>query len=541
MLTVLALTAAACSSVDGITRTGDETVGTPAVTDRDGEGEAPTETTFDGDDTTSSEGTAGGATSGAGDQPAGSGDVPADEVDPTAFVPEPLEWSDFSDDVDVALLEVPIDYGDPDHGSFELFIARHRATDSDARIGSLLVNPGGPGFGGSDFAIFAPQIYSPDLLAHFDIIGWDPRGTGLSEPPIDCIDDYDIYATAVDSSPETEAERLEMVALAEEFAGECTTNNADIYEYVGTNNTARDMDTIRRALGENQISYFGFSYGSELGAAWATLFPDTVRAAVLDGAADPNADALESSLQQMRGFQDSLETFLARCDGDPDCEFRQGGDATTAYLELMERLDADPIPVEADRPPVNRDVAFVATIQAMYSEQLWPALRRAYADAQDGDGSGLLRLNDQYYQRRPDGSYGNELEAFQVISCADTADRPTVAETDAEVPLFAEAAPLFVPDGSIGSYFCTFFPPPRDPRVDITGAGAGPIVVIGTTGDPATPFESTVRMSDTLEDGRLVIVEADQHTGYGVNRCVIEVVNDYLIDLDAPDDGTECA
>ena len=162
------------------------------------------------------------------------------------------------------------------------------------------------------------------------------------------------------------------------------------------------------------------------------------------------------------------------------------------------------------------------------------------AAAQFGDGGGLLALSDAYYRRSADGSYPDLIEAFQVISCADTSERFTVDEVDAQVPLFADVAPRLVPDGSAGGYFCTFFPESVDPRVAVTAAGAGPIVVLGTTGDPATPFESTVRMSNILEDGRLVIVEADEHTGYGVNRCVIDVVNDYLIDLEAPSDETEC-
>ena len=270
------------------------------------------------------------------------------------------------------------------------------------------------------------------------------------------------------------------------------------------------------------------------------MFPDTVRAAVLDGASDPEADALESSLQQMAGFEASLDTFLARCSADDDCAFHNNGDAEAAFDDLLDELDDEPIPSEPGRPPVNRDVAITAAVQSMYSQSFWPALERSLAAAQFGDGAGLLALHDSYYQRSGDGSYGNELEAFQTISCADTAERLTVEETDAQAALFSEVAPHLSPEGSVGGYFCTFFPESTDPRITITGAGAGPIVVIGTTGDPATPFESTVRMSNTLEDGRLVIVEADQHTGYGVNRCVIDVVNDYLIELTAPADETEC-
>jgi pimeloyl-ACP methyl ester carboxylesterase len=540
VMAALAITVSACSSEPAVSESTSRPVDAADDLSNDPEPDADPDVTPDDDptDTTSNGGSSDGSSDGGADNP--DDPNPVDQSDLPPFEPDQIAWDDFGDGVDVGLLDVPVDYANPDGAQFELFLARHHARDADARIGSLLVNPGGPGFGGSDFALFAPQIFDRDLLDHFDIIGWDPRGTGESQPPIDCIDDFDPYFTAIDSTPETESERAEMVGIAEEFADTCVARNAAIIDFVGTNNSARDIDTIRRSLGEDQITYFGFSYGSELGATWATLFPETVRAAVLDGAADPNADSLESSLQQMRGFQASLETFLGRCDRDPGCEFGGDDGATAAYLDLLADLDAAPLDVDPDRPPVNRDVALVATIQAMYSESLWSTLERSLADAIDGDGSGLLELNDSYYQRRPDGSYGNELEAFQAISCADTTDRPTVEETDAEAPLFNEAAPLLVPPGSIGSYFCTFFPPALDPRVEITGNGAGPIVVIGTTGDPATPFASTVRMSETLEDGRLVVVDADQHTGYGVNRCVIEVVNRYFVDLEPPEPRTEC-
>ncbi|NNE10735.1 MAG: alpha/beta fold hydrolase [Ilumatobacter sp.] len=480
------------------------------------------------------------------DETAGSGDAPStdgvgttDGVSTVSFDPAPIEWQDFNDQVDVATVAVPVDYADREGERFELFLARYRALDPDRRIGSLLVNPGGPGFGGSDFAVFASQIFDQALLERFDIVGWDPRGTGESDPPIDCIDDYDPYYAELDHTPETDAERAAIVAAAEELAQRCVENNSEIIQHVGTNNSARDIDVIRRALGEDQISFFGFSYGSELGAAWATMFPDTVRAAVFDGASDPEADDLGFSLQQQRGFEAAISTFLARCSSDSDCAFHNDGDAEAAFDELMQRLDEDPIDAASGRPPVNRDVALTAVSQAMYREALWPALEQSLAEAADGDGGGLLALHDAYFRRAADGTWPNGLEAHQAISCADEDERKTVEEEDAESPLFTEAAPRMNPAGSIG-YFCTFFPPSIDPRVDITGAGAGPIVVIGTTGDPATPFEGTVRMANTLEDGRLVIVEANEHTGYGLNRCVIDVVNDYLIDLVAPLDETEC-
>lgn len=451
-----------------------------------------------------------------------------------------LEWTPLSSETDSTELVVPLDYSNPDGDTITLYVVRHSARSQDRRIGSLLVNPGGPGFGGSVLAAFAPQIYDDALLDRFDIVGWDPRGTGQSTPAIDCIDDYDPFYAEVDVTPETNEERRTLVEIAQKFADQCVGTNEGLTTHAGTNNSARDMDVLRRALGEEKISYFGFSYGSELGATWATLFPDTVRAAVLDGAADPNADSLESSLQQLEGFEASLTTFLQRCSSDVSCKFHNDGNAEAAFEALLQTLDVNPAPTSSGRPPANLAVAINGVIEAMYSDSFWPTLDAALTAAASGDGSGLLALHDAYYQRQPNGTYGNELEAFQTISCADTAERLSVAEEDALINDYRAVAPRLVPEGSVGQYFCTFFPAAHDPRVDITGVGAGPIVVIGTTGDPATPLSSTESMADALDDGRLVVVEADQHTGYGVNQCINELVSDYLIELTAPADDTRC-
>ena len=456
------------------------------------------------------------------------------------FEPAPIEWQEFSPGVEVGTIEVPVDYDDLDGPAFELFVARHNATDPDNRIGTLLVNRGGPGFGSTDFAIFADQIYDEELLEKFDIVGWDPRGTGQSAPAIDCITDYDQFFATPDITPDDDAEREQGVAVAAEFAGECERNNAEIIQHVGTNDAARDIDVIRRALGEDQVSFFGFSYGSELGGTWATMFPDTVRAAVLDGAADPNADRTEWSVQQTAGFESTLTTFLAQCSADASCVFHNDGNAEGAFDALMASLDATPIPSVPGRPDVNRGVATSAVVQAMYSETYWPALEQALADAQRGDGSGLLALYDSYYQRNPDGTYGNELEAFQTITCADSAERLSVEEEDANAALLTAVAPRLAPAGLGGNYMCTFFPESLDPRIHITGDGAGPIVVVGTTGDAATPLDSTRKMVEALDEAVLVVVDADQHTGYNANQCINEVVSRYLVDLQVPANETTC-
>ncbi len=288
-------------------------------------------------------------------EPVETTDVP-ETTEPTPsslppFEPEPIEWSSIGDGLEEGRLEVPIDYANPDDGTFSLYLVRHLASDPDARIGSLLVNPGGPGFGGTVLAESAEFIYSPDLLDSFDIVGWDPRGTGESEPFIDCIDNYDDYYAGTDITPDDEAERQQIIDLAEDFADQCVERSEEFVQFVGTNNSARDMDTIRRALGEDEISYFGFSYGSELGGTWATLFPDTVRAAVLDGAADPNADELAGSLQQVAGFEATLETFLARCSDNPNCAFHNDGDAEGAFDQLMLQDRREAV-ADRRRPPI---------------------------------------------------------------------------------------------------------------------------------------------------------------------------------------------
>jgi pimeloyl-ACP methyl ester carboxylesterase len=463
--------------------------------------------------------------------------APATTAPPLDYV---IEWTPIGDRLDEGRLTVPVDYADPQGDTIELYMVRHRAGSGEA-VGPLLANRGGPGAEGATLATNATGFFRSEITDNFDIIGWDPRGTGQSGGLVDCIDDdeYDRFYSSLDITPDDAAARRALVELAEEFAERCL-ERVEHLEHVGTNNSARDMDAIRQALGVEQVSYFGFSYGSELGGVWATLFPTTVRAAVFDGAVDPTATPLEVGLAQGRGFEAALDTFLSRCSADRNCAFHNDGDAAGAFDQVMEQLDESPLPTVEGRPPVNLGVAVIAIAQAMYSEAYWPAFERALRDAQGGDGTGLLQLQDAYYGRGPDGSYGNLIESFQVINCADDAERLTVADADAQVSQVLEVAPRIFPY-TTGSYACTFFPPAVDPRVEITGVGAGPIVVIGTTGDAATPLESTRAMAAALEDGRLVVVEANEHTGYRQSTCVQEIVHRYLLQLTAPDDGTRCS
>ena len=451
-----------------------------------------------------------------------------------------IDWTSCGDGLDCGRLAVPLDYEDPDGPTITLNLVRHRATEPDERIGSLLVNPGGPGSDGVWLAENAPLIY-PGLIEHFDIIGWDPRGTGASDPAIDCVDRYDPYY-ATDPTPDTPEEEQLAEESRIEFGEACLRRmGAEVLAHVSTRESATDMDSIRRALGEETISYFGFSYGSELGATWATLFPDTVRAAVLDGASDPTAPDHENAVKQAAGFEASLDTFLAECADDPDCAFHNGGDPASALDELLVELDESPLEVSADRAPVNQGVALIAIANAMYGEPLWPALAEALAAAQQGDGEGLLAGYDEYFQRQsgrdvhqPPRGVRRHLVSRQRSRRAAArrrgADRSGSRRSR---PACGRRSPQ---DG-----FCETWPVPPAGAVEITGAGAGPIVVVGTTGDAATPLESSRAMADALEEGTLVIVEADQHTGYGVNECVVNAVDDYLIDLTVPEPGLVCS
>jgi pimeloyl-ACP methyl ester carboxylesterase len=435
-------------------------------------------------------------------------------------------------------LEVPFDYDNPEEGSFVLYIKRRQATVPSERIGSLLVNPGGPGFGGSSLADDAAYYFSENLLNRFDIIGWDPRGTGLTTPAVDCVDSFDEYV-GLDSPPDTPEEKQALIDASQAFNDKCEENAGTILPYISTRASAADMNSIRLALGEEKITYFGFSYGSELGATWATMYPNTVRAAVLDGATDPLSTSTEAGLAQAGGFEKQLTTFLAQCSKKATCEFHNDGNSEDAIDALLLDLDANPLVVSAERTPVTQGVAFTAIAQAMYSDSYWPQLQSALADAQKGDGAGLLALYDDYYQRKSDGSYGNELEAFLAISCLDDPGASSVEEVDASVDAFVAAAPRLGANFAHG-YSCALWPVPQAQQVTVSGKGAGPIIVIGTTGDASTPLSSSRKMAKALESGVLLVVEADQHTGYGINTCIIMAVDNYLIDLTVPVNETIC-
>lgn len=452
-----------------------------------------------------------------------------------------LIWTPFDGDLEEATLRVPVDHDDPDGDTLDLRVLRRPADDPDLRIGSLLVNPGGPGYGADFMVIGAEDYFDAELLTYFDIVGVDPRGTGASTPAIDCIDDYDAFNAATDITPADDAARAAQVAVTTSYVEGCLERTGDAIDHMTTASTARDLDLLRRALGEDTITYYGASYGCELGATWVTLFPETVRAAVLDGCADPAADQAETIRQQAAGFQASVEAFLTACsDAGPECPIPHEGDPADALRELWARAADGGIPSMPGRPAVNESILQTAIIVSMYSDEIWPVLATAMAMGLDGDGSLLMQLADSYYERGEDGTWGNGLEALTVIVCMDSVDRPTAAEQAELNEELASIAPLIFPAGTFAASACDALPMGADERVPITGAGAPKLIVVGNTGDPATPFASTERMAAALESAVLVAVESNTHVGYGRNECIDETVHRYLIDGVVPNEGTRC-
>ena len=461
--------------------------------------------------------------------------VPQPIVEPITLTPCPG-----SKKIKCARLEVPYDYENPAAGTFSIAV-RVRPADTSPAVGPLFVNRGGPGAESASMATEAEFYFSKRLLDRFDIVAFDPRGTGATEPSVDCVDEIDPYFTA-DITFDSPEERQRLIDDAQAFNDLCEDKSGEILPYISTVSSARDIDTLRRALGYDTISYFGFSYGSELGATWAKFFPDTVRAAVFDGASDPNASYLQAGLDQAAGFERELNAFFDDCISRTTCPAHNNGDPAALFDEMMRRVERDPLFVSDKRTLVTSTVAYTAVVDAMYSSALWPTLAEAIADATKkpiADGTGLLALYDDYYQRGPNGTYDNLLEAFIAISCLDDNGDETVDDVEAQIPKFEAIAPRLGRFFAIG-YNCALWPVKSKPKQPMMNIASSPIVVVGTTGDAATPLESSRKMAAALTDGRLIIATEDQHTGYGTSDCVTDRVDAYLVDLEIPEKESTC-
>ena len=445
------------------------------------------------------------------------------------------------DKVECGSLSVPLDYRRPRGPRITLALARLPAAHK--RLGVLFTNPGGPGGSGVDFLRDAQEVFPATIRNSFDLVSWDPRGVG-ARAPVECLDELDPFY-AVDRTPRTAAAVAAIVAAAKAFVAACRRNSAHLLPYVSTASTVRDLDAIRAAIGDPQISYVGFSYGTLIGAEYAELFPRRVRAMVLDGAIDPALGYAQTVVDQARSFDDDLHAFFADCRSNSNCPFARGRDPAAAYADLASTIAQEPVPGTVDGEPrtLGPGELDIGVASALYSgRDGYADLATALAQAGRGVGDDMLELADAYTGRTTGGKYSNETAANYAIGCIDSPGPTTLAAVERAAARAARTAPHFGASTVWLGLPCTYWPVPVEGTVaPIHAPHAPPIVVVGTTHDPATPYRWAQALSSELRSGNLLTASGDSHTSYGRgNACVDDAVDRYLLDLSVPARGTTC-
>jgi pimeloyl-ACP methyl ester carboxylesterase len=437
-----------------------------------------------------------------------------------------------------ATVRVPQDWAHPARGTFDVALIRARATNQGNRTGSLLVNPGGPGASGVETAVYLSYGLPTEVARRFDLVGFDPRGVGRSTE-VACIPDRtkDELAAA-DPDPVTDAAFRVQVDLVTRASAGCGRKYGPTLGLFNTEQTARDLDAVRAAVGDAKTTYLGYSYGTLLGAVYAQLFPRRIRALVLDGAVDPTATPVQSSEGQAVGFERAFDDFAA------DCRRRGsacpiGPDARATVTRVLAAVRARP-PRARDGREVTAGYVVTGIVASLYSQSQWTALGRAIADVAKGDGNRILALADEYNQRRADGTYTNLMEANTAVACADEAAPTTVAESRRLQGAWRSRYPLFGAALANSLLTCAVWPTTHDPYPTGPARRAPPIVVVGTTGDPATPYENTPKLAAMLGTGAVLTWEGEGHTAYPQTACVVRAVDAYLLNLTVPRSGLHC-
>lgn len=472
-------------------------------------------------------------------------EIPADLQ---RYYQQKLSWRDCDvSGFQCATLKAPLDYEHPDPADdLELAVTRKRAAGPGERIGSLLVNPGGPGGSAVDYVQgFAGIGYPEPVLARYDVVGMDPRGVARSEP-IECLTDRQMDEhTQIDETPDDQHEVEAAIAAEKEFGNGCAQRAGDLLGHVSTIEAARDMDVLRAVLGDEKLHYVGASYGTFLGATYAGLYPTRAGRLVLDGAMDPSLNATELNRDQTAGFETAFTAFAEDCVQQSDCPLgrKSAADAGKRLSAFFERLDRTPVETGESRK-LGESLATVGVIAAMYHEDSWPQLRTALDEAMKGDGSMLLQMADSYYEREPTGEYGNIMYANTAVNCLDlppSFDGPEAVRK--ALPSFEKASPVFGRSFAWAALGCAYWPENATgkPRV-IEAKGADPILVVGTTRDPATPYVWAQGLADQLSSAVLLTYDGDGHTAYQRgSSCIDSTINDYLVDGSTPKDGKTCS
>jgi pimeloyl-ACP methyl ester carboxylesterase len=469
---------------------------------------------------------------------------------PVQWVPcqtGPAEQSRVLSGADCGMLSVPVDWDNvenPEGGVAQIAMIRFKATGE--KIGSLVINPGGPGESGVEAAASVAETLPEEVRQRFDLVGFDPRGVANSTPALWCNSDADNDRLRADNVVEYTPEGVAHIENeTKEFVQRCVDKmGKDFLANIGTASVVRDLDAMRAALGDDKLTYLGYSYGTRIGASYAETYPEHVRAMILDGAVDPNADPVEADIRQAAAFQQAFDDYAADCAESSDCPLGNDPDkAVDVYRDLMAPLVETPARTKDPRGLSYND-AVVGTILPLYSPDLWRHLTQALSEIKDGRGDTMLMLSDLYMGRDGEGRYTNATDARVAVNCVDKpaiTDRATLVEQDRRI---REAAP-FLSYGDFTGFApmstCGFWPvPPTSGPHEIKVAGLPPVLVVSTTNDPATPYQAGVDLAKQL-GGTLLTFEGTQHTVvFQGNACVDDIATRYLVDVTVPPPGTRC-
>lgn len=481
-------------------------------------------------------------------EPTGSGSSPAPSDSATNAYPDlnsyysqQLKWKDCSDGFECSTVQVPLDYTDPGSKAISLSVVR---LPSKQATESLILNPGGPGGSGIEYARAASYVMTSKLRKHYNVVGFDPRGVGQSTP-VDCLDDAQTDAyVASDGSPDDQKEIDETVEIYKQFAKACATKSAELYAHVDTVSATRDIDILRAALGDAKLNWFGKSYGTFLGATYAGLFPDKVGRMMLDGAIDPTLTNEELSKGQALGFENALHRFLKDCPTHDDCPLKNNEVAAFAQvMSMLNKLDSHPSQL-SDGRTFTQAMGVTGVVGSLYDKVYgWEALRLALKDALGGNFDALAQNVDYYTSRDADGHYtDNSNDAIMAVNCLDRPDRASLAHTEELAKAWKKEAPAFGEYLAWGNISCTYWQAPATGKPEtITAKGAPTILVVGTVNDPATPFPWAKALAKQLDSGVLLTFTGDGHTAYFQGSdCVDKYVDAYFLNGEAPK-GVVCS
>ncbi len=467
----------------------------------------------------------------------------APTVDLAAFYEQVVSWTECENIVNALCSEikVPLNYQDPAGVTLNIKLAKLPALKS--KTASLLFNPGGPGASGITYLDYADQVFSKTLRENFDIVAFDPRGVGGSNP-IDCLSDKELDEfLAFDGTPDDQVEIEEFLALTKKMAEGCAKNPNNLVAHIGTRDAARDMDVIRSILNEEQLNFLGVSYGTFLGATYADIFPDKVGQFVLDGGINPQLDSMTLSLDQAVGLENALDRFLQDCFSKRDCPFPKDQDkAVEQILDFLAELDKKPISTDDPSRDLTEAMAIYGIAAFLYSEDYWPFLRDAFNSAFEGDGSIFLFINDLFNERNTDGTFNSNIsEAIYAINCFDKPAKENVADVQRIAEEWKAKAPVFGAYLAWSNLACGYWPAGDSEEFILQASGSNLILVLGNLNDPATPYFWSEALVEQLDNAILLTYDGDGHTAYmRGSKCVDSAVDNFFLGREIPANNLTC-